>query len=62
MRVLLSHEKEWNWVICRDVDGPKEWSKSEREKQILYISASRKMVQMAQFAGPADVENGRVDK
>ena len=31
-----------NWVICRDVDGPRdchtEWSKSEREKQI-YINA-----------------------
>ena len=36
--ILLSHKK-WNWVICRDVDGPREchaeWSKSEREKQIL---------------------------
>ena len=34
--ILLSHRKEWNWVICRDVDRPKEdhteWSKSEREK------------------------------
>ena len=19
--MLLSHKKEWNWVICRDVDG-----------------------------------------
>ena len=41
--ILLSHKKEENWVICRDVDGPRdwhiEWSKSEREKQILYISA-----------------------
>ena len=41
--ILLSHEKEWNWVICRDVDGPRDshtdWSKSEREKQILYINA-----------------------
>ena len=31
-----------NWVICRDVDGPRvchsEWSQSEREKQILYIN------------------------
>ena len=27
--ILLSHKKEWNWVICRDVDGPREWSKSE---------------------------------
>ena len=36
--ILLSHNKEWNWVICRDVDGPRdyhtEWGKSEREKQI----------------------------
>ena len=41
--ILLSHIKEWNWVICRDVDGPgnchTEWSKSGREKQILYINA-----------------------
>ena len=38
----LSLKKEWNRVICRDVDGPRdrhtEWSKSEREKQILYIN------------------------
>ena len=36
--ILLKHRKEQNWVICRDVDGPRvchtEWSKSEREKQI----------------------------
>ena len=41
--VYISHKKEWNWVICRDVDGPRDchtkWSKSEREKQILYINA-----------------------
>ena len=41
--ILLSHKKEWNWVICRDVDGPREchteWSKSEREKQVSYINA-----------------------
>ena len=34
---------EWNWVICRDMDGPREchidWSKSEREKQISYNNA-----------------------
>ena len=38
--ILLSHKKEWNSAICRDVDGPRdchtEWSKSEREKQISY--------------------------
>ena len=41
--ILLSHKKEWNWVICRDIDRPRdchtEWSKSEREKQISYINA-----------------------
>ena len=29
-------KKKWNWVICRDVVGPKvchtEWSQLEREK------------------------------
>jgi len=33
--MVLSHQKEWNWAICRDVDGPRdchtEWSKSERK-------------------------------
>ena len=41
-RILLSHIKKQNWVICNEVDGPKvchtEWSKSEREKQILYAN------------------------
>ena len=35
--ILLSHKKEQNWVIYRDVDGPRdhhtEWSKSERENK-----------------------------
>ena len=37
--ILLSHKKKRNWVIFSEVDGPRvchtEWSKSEREKQIL---------------------------
>ena len=41
--ILLTHKKERNWVICRDVDGPRdchtERSKSEREKQMSYINA-----------------------
>ena len=41
--ILLSHKNEQNWVICWDMDGPRdcytEWSKWEREKQILYINA-----------------------
>ena len=41
--ILLNQKEEWNWVICRDTDGPRdchsEWSKSEKEKQISYINA-----------------------
>ena len=41
--ILLNHEKEWNCAICRDMGGPRdchtERSKSEREKQILYVNA-----------------------
>jgi len=41
--ILLSHKKEQNWIICRDVDGPRnchsEGRKSEREKQILHMNA-----------------------
>ena len=37
--ILLSHEKEQNWVIYKDVDGPRnchtKWSKSERKIIIL---------------------------
>ena len=40
--ILLSHKKEWNWVICRGVaeprDGHTEWNKSEIERQIIYIN------------------------
>ena len=40
--ILLSHKKKRNWAICSEVDGPKvchtEWSKSKREKQILYAN------------------------
>ena len=42
--ILLSHKKEHIWVSSNEVDEPRayytEWSKSEREKQILYINAS----------------------
>ena len=39
--LLLSHKKEWNWVICRDVGGPRDcqtkWRK--KEKHISYTNA-----------------------
>ena len=39
--ILLSHRKERNCIIYRDVDGPRDFHtvKSEREKQISYINA-----------------------
>ena len=27
--ILLSHKKEWNWVICRDKDRPRDCLQSE---------------------------------
>ena len=55
--ILLSHKKEQNGVICRDMDGLRdyyaEWSKSERGKEILNINIyveSRKMVWVILFA------------
>ena len=55
---LLSCKKEQIWVSSTEVDEPRacytEWSKSEREKQILYINTLymkfRKMVLMNLFA------------
>ena len=36
--ILLSHKKKRSWVICSEVDGPRdchtEWSKSEKGIQI----------------------------
>ena len=38
--ILLSHKKEWNNAFCSNMNGPRdyhtEWSKSDREGQILY--------------------------
>ena len=42
-RILLGHEKEHTWISSAKVDEPRayytELRKSEREKQISYISA-----------------------
>ena len=53
--ILLSHKKEWN-AICSNMDGPRDyhtkWSKSDKERQISYITYTRnlkKMVQMNLF-------------
>ena len=38
--ILPSLKKEWNTAICSNMDGPRDyhtkWSKSDRERQILY--------------------------
>ena len=38
--ILLSYKKEWNFVICSNMDGLGEyylkWNKSDKERQILY--------------------------
>ena len=38
--ILLSHKKEWNNAICRNMDGTRDyhtkWSKPDRERQISY--------------------------
>ena len=38
--ILISCKKEENNAICSNIDGPRDchtkWSKSERERQILY--------------------------
>ena len=39
-KILLSHIKEWNHAICENVGGSRwhyaKWTKSDRERQILY--------------------------
>ena len=70
--ILLSHINEWNWVICRDVDGPRDchtkWNKSEREKQISYINAYMQNLEkwyrstgLQGWNRDTDVENKRMD-
>ena len=70
--ILHSHWKEWNKVISRCVDEPRvshtEWSKSEREKQILHIIAFmwnlKTWYRLTYFQGrnrDADVENRHLD-
>ena len=70
--ILLSHKKEQNCAIYRDVDGPRdchtEWSKSEREKQISYIIAYmwnlekwHRWTYLQSRNRDTDVENKRMD-
>ena len=54
--ISLSHKKEWNNAICSNIDVPRdchiEWSKSNRERQILHNMAYMRnliMIQMNLF-------------
>ena len=35
--ILLSHKKEWNKAICSHRDGPRDYIKSDKEKQIYHL-------------------------
>ena len=70
--ILLSHKKEHIWVSSNEVDEPTayytEWSQSEREKQVLYISAYMWNLErwywwtyLQGSNGDADTENRLVD-
>ena len=52
-RILLGHEKEHTWISSAKVDEPRayytELRKSEREKQISYISADMDTVAALQI-------------
>ena len=35
--ILLSHKREQNWAICRDMDGPRDCEVSQKEKNKYHI-------------------------
>ena len=39
-KILFIHKKEWNSIICSNMDGPGDyhtkWSKSDKERQVSY--------------------------
>ena len=57
MEYYSALKKEWNNVICSNMDGPRdyhtEWSKSDSERQISYATTYmwnlKKMIQMNLF-------------
>ena len=70
--MLLSYKKECSWVSFNEVDEPRayyiQWSKSEREKQISYISACTWnlkrwcwLTYLQGSSGDADIKNRLVD-
>ena len=35
--ILLSHKREQNWAICRNMDGPRDCEVSQKEKNKYHI-------------------------
>ena len=70
--ILLSHKKECIRVIFNEVDEPRafytEWSKSEREKQVLILTYiyiyiwNLEGLYLQGSNGDADIENRLMDK
>ena len=69
--ILLSHKKEYIWVSSNEVDEPRayytEWSKSERERQILYNAYIRNLekwywrIDLQSSNGETDIQNRLMD-
>ena len=66
--ILLSHKKEWNNAICRNMDGSRDyhikWSKPERERRMSYDTAYMwnlkkryKWTYLQNKNRPTDIEN-----
>ena len=73
MGILLSHKKEHIWVSSNEVDEPRayytEWSKSERERQILYTNTYiwnlerwYWIIYLQSSNGETDIENRLMDR
>ena len=56
--MLLSHKKEWIWVSFSEVNEPRacytERTNSEREKQILYATATKSLQSCPTLCDPVD--------
>ena len=66
---ITQHEKEWYWVICRDVSGPRDSCRAmevrKRKSNTVYYGIYvkfRKMVQLQGRNRVTDIENGCVDR
>ena len=63
--ILLSYKKEYIWVSANEVDEPRayytEWSRSEREKLILYVNPYMKNLERYHWWTYCQGSNGNAD-